>query len=267
MSSFDTIIHLVYLVAAVLFVRGLHDMNSPKTARRGNLLSAAGMACAAIAAAAVIVRDRGLSGYAVSALVAGLAVGAAIGVTTARRIAITAMPQLVSLFNTVGGGAAALVAVGDATGGSHDRLATLPVDVSIPVALDVLIGAVTFSGSLVAAGKLQGVIPGRPLSFTGSRALAALLALVAAAGGILLISGQLPGPALAVTAVAAVGLGLLLVLPIGGADMPVVISLLNALTGTAVAMAGFVIDNTVLITAVPSWAPQARSSRSSWRRR
>jgi NAD(P) transhydrogenase subunit beta len=248
MSTFDTLVRLIYLLAAVLFVRGLHQMNSPVTARRGNLVSASGMVLAVLTTAVVLVRDGDSTLPATAVLVLGLVVGSAAGLAGARTVKMTDMPQLVSLFNAVGGGAAALVAIVDATGRSTE-LARLSTDTALATALDVVIGAITFSGSLVAASKLQGLLPGRPLSFRGSRLVSLLLAVLAVGSGVLLVTGHLAGIALIVAALSAIGLGLLLVLPIGGADMPVVISLLNAATGTAVAMAGFVIDNTMLITA------------------
>jgi len=248
-SAAQTAVRLAELLAAVLFVRGLHDLRSPRTARRGNLLSAVGMGVAVAAVTVQVLDEGGVHPLALLLLLGGVAAGAVAGVVAARRTRITSMPQLVSLFNTVGGGAAALVAVVDASGGTHGALSDLPLSTSVPVGLDVLLGAVTFSGSLVAAGKLQGVVPGRPLTFPGGRPASAALLALAVAASVALAGGWWAGPALAVEALAALGLGVLLVLPIGGADMPVVISLLNAVTGTAVAMAGLVIDNTVLITA------------------
>jgi len=161
-------------------------------------------------------------------------------------VKMTAMPQLVSIFNSVGGGAAALLAINDILQHRQAGLSNLS---SITGALDILIGLVTFTGSLVAAGKLQGWIPGRPLMFRGSRALNAALAAGFLAGGVWLIVSPASTAALALLLAAASVFGVTMVLPIGGADMPVVISLLNAFTGTAVAMAGFVIDKPVLIIA------------------
>lgn len=248
MSTFDTVIRLVYLAAAACFVIGLHLMNSPLTARRGNTLSAAGMA-AAVAATLVLLVDSGaVSATGWIVLVSGAAVGASTGWYFARTVAMTAMPQLVSLFNAVGGGAAALIAVHDFV-----RIATtgvqVPTRVAVPTVLDVVIGAVTLSGSLIASGKLQGVIPGRPVVLPGVRVLNAVLAIVMIVGGGYLATGADSVAVLALVAVAAIAFGVTMVMPIGGADMPVVISLLNAFTGTAVAMAGFVIGNSVLIIA------------------
>jgi NAD(P) transhydrogenase subunit beta len=155
---------------------------------------------------------------------------------------MTAMPQLVSIFNAVGGGAAALLAVNELLESSG-----VGTQVSITGALDILIGAVTFSGSLIAAGKLQGWITGAPVVFPGARLLNVVLALAFVGGGAWLIADPSSTPALILLLVAGLVFGVTMVLPIGGADMPVVISLLNAFTGTAVAMAGFVLGNVVMI--------------------
>lgn len=261
MSAVDTIVQLVYLAAAVCFVLGLHLMRSPATARRGNLLSAGGMTAAVLATVVLLVDDGRDAAEAGGVLVtptawvvlaAGTLVGSVAGLLGARRVEMTAMPQLVSIFNAVGGGAAALVGVIDflhaleelgATGG--DRLGA---GFAVPVVLDVVIGSVTFSGSLVAAGKLQGWVPGAPITFPGSRALGVLAALVAVVGSgwLVVAPGTLP---LVAVLVGALAFGVLMVLPIGGADMPVVVSLLNAFTGLAVAMAGFVVGNQIMIVA------------------
>src|SRR6185312_10688567 len=170
-------------------------------------------------------------------MLAGVLIGGGLGLYAARTVQMTAMPQLVSMFNAVGGGAAALVAI-------HDYI-RLAGDVSgvaeattITTLLDVIIGAVTFSGSIIAAGKLQGVITSAPVTFPGARLVNLLLAAIGlAAGGYVIATPSLP--ALWIVIVAALAFGVSMVMPIGGADMPVVISLLNAFTGTAVAMAGF----------------------------
>ncbi len=160
---------------------------------------------------------------------------------------MTDIPQLVSLFNAVGGGAAALLAVNDllrTTAPAH-----LTTRVSVTGAADIIIGAITFTGSLIAAGKLQGIVPGRPIVFRGAHQLNAALAVVFLGGAGWLIANPTNPLPLALLGLAALGFGVTMVLPIGGADMPVVISLLNAFTGTAVAMAGFVLDNTTLVIA------------------
>jgi NAD(P) transhydrogenase subunit beta len=243
MSGVETGVRLASLAGAACFVLGLHLMNSPATARRGNQLSAFGM-FVAIIAVIVLVSDGGTMNAARwLVLIAGTLVGSAAGLYSARKVAMTQMPQLVSLFNAVGGGAAALIAVTDYAHNSHTTrgIATATV-------LDVVIGCVTFSGSLIAAAKLQGYWS-QPISFPGGRALSAVSLAAAVGSGIWVIAGAHHLGALVIVAVAALGFGILMVLPIGGADMPVVISLLNAFTGTAVAMAGFVLENATLTIA------------------
>jgi NAD(P) transhydrogenase subunit beta len=243
-SVFDTAVRLVYLAAAVGFVLGLHLMNSPATARRGNRLSAAGMLAAVATTIVVIVHDGTITPTGWLVLIAGGVLGAGAGLYAARTVQMTAMPQLVSIFNAVGGGAAALLAVEDFVRAGH----VIP-RVAVTGALDVVIGGVTFTGSLIAAGKLQGLVPGRPIALPGGRTANLAIAALFTGGAVWLIARPGSGGALALTALAALGFGVTMVLPIGGADMPVVISLLNAFTGTAVAMAGFVLDNTMLIIA------------------
>jgi len=254
MSGLEVAVRLVYLVAAVCFVLGLHLMRSPATARRGNWLSAAGMTAAIVATLALVASggptaDGGsynITGWGWGMLLAGLAVGSFGGLYTARAVQMTAMPQLVSIFNAVGGGAAALVGIIDYARMSGEGAVT--AGFSVPVVLDVIIGSVTFSGSLIAAGKLQGWVSGAPITFKGSRALNIAAAVVALGGAAWLVATP-SGWLMAAVVIAALGFGVLMVLPIGGADMPVVISLLNAFTGLAVAMAGFVIGNQILIIA------------------
>ena len=250
MSGLDTTTHLIYLLSAVCFVLGLHLMNSPATARRGNQVSAAGMTLAILTTVVVLADDKSSTATAITVLVLGSAVGAVAGAVTARRIAMTAMPQLVSVLNAVGGGAAALIALAEAI--DHDGsvpLAQVPVSTTLTTFLDLLIGGVTFSGSVIAAGKLAGRIPGRPIMFRGGHWVNLGLFLVALACGLTYTARRGGVPVLVVLVLAALALGVLGTLPIGGADMPVVISLLNAFTGTAVAMAGFVLESTPLIIA------------------
>jgi len=193
---------------------------------------------------------------AIAIILVGFVIGGGIGLYMARKVAMTAMPQLVSLFNAVGGGAAALVAIDDFV-----RIAGTPelsVSTAVFVVLGAAIGSVTFSGSLIASGKLQGLVPGQPITFPGSRLVTALTALIVAAGlvvlvlasaGTVVLTSDVQLIVLGLVVVSALTFGITLVLPIGGADMPVVISLLNSFTGTAAAMAGFVIGNPVLIIA------------------
>ncbi len=252
-----TIVFLAWLIGAAAFVIGLHQMNSPATARDGNRLSAGGMTVAvATTLAYLMTREGGLSGVGLAIIGVGFVVGGGFGLYMAQNVKMTAMPQLVSLFNAVGGGAAALVAVDDylkVSGTPEENVAT-----SIFVVLGAVIGCVTFSGSLIASGKLQGMIAGKPILIPGGRLVTALLALVAVGGFLALVLGasgaltiSLAVKQLILFAIIAAGLlfGVTMVLPIGGADMPVVISLLNSFTGTAAAMAGFVIGNPVLIIA------------------
>ncbi len=243
-GTFNHVIQIVYLAAASCFILGLHLMNNPATARRGNQVSIAGMIAAIAATGAIVIHSGMITPTGWIVLIAGTLVGGGLGLYTARTVKMTAMPQLVSVFNAVGGGAAALVGIHDySTLGSHVTAAT-----SVTTLLDVIIGSVTFSGSIIAAGKLQGLITSAPVTFRGQRIVNLLLAAVTLAfGGYLIASPSLA--ALGVVIAAALIFGISMVMPIGGADMPVVISLLNAFTGTAVAMAGFVIHNTALIIA------------------
>jgi NAD(P) transhydrogenase subunit beta len=243
MSAFENVVRLASLFGAVAFVLGLHLMNSPATARRGNQLSAFGMLVAIVAVLADVGHGGSMTATRWLVLICGALLGGAVGLGSARKVAMTQMPQLVSLFNAVGGGAALLIALADYQHDSH-----VSAGIATATVLDVLIGGVTFSGSLVAAAKLQGYWS-QPVSFPGSRAVSAVLLLAALASGVDVIAGAHNAWILAITVLAALGLGILMVLPIGGADMPVVISLLNAFTGTAVAMAGFVLDNATLTIA------------------
>jgi NAD(P) transhydrogenase subunit beta len=244
MTTFDWVVQLIYVLSASCFVLGLHLMNNPATARRGNQTSTTGMAIAIATTLAIVVHDGGISATGWAVMIAGAAVGAAAGLYSARTVQMTAMPQLVSMFNAVGGGAAALVAI-------HDYMtagATVSSSTSVTTLLDVIIGSVTFSGSIIAAGKLQGVINSAPVTFPGARIVNLALAVIAFGLGAYLIAS--PSTALLwIVIAAALIFGVSMVMPIGGADMPVVISLLNAFTGTAVAMAGFVIGNWALIIA------------------
>jgi H+-translocating NAD(P) transhydrogenase subunit beta len=244
MSDFAWTIQVIYLLAASSFVFGLHLMNTPATARRGNQASTIGMVVAIAATLAIIVHDDLITTTGWIVMIAGALVGSALGLYSARNVQMTAMPQLVSMFNAVGGGAAALV-------GIHDYMtagATVSATTSVTTLLDVIIGGVTFSGSIIAAGKLQGLITSAPVTFPGARVVNLLLAAVGVGLGAYLITS--PSTALlAIVIVAALVFGVSMVMPIGGADMPVVISLLNAFTGTAVAMAGFVIGNWAMIIA------------------
>jgi H+-translocating NAD(P) transhydrogenase subunit beta len=247
MSSFTATIQLVYVLAAACFVVGLHLMNSPATARRGNQVSTAGMIVAVVATLVLLIHDGSVTGIGWTVIIVGALLGSAVGLYSARTVKMTAMPQLVSMFNAVGGGAACLVAV---YGYMHDESTRAGVlgTTTVSTVLDVIIGSVTFTGSLIAAGKLQGTITGQPVVFKGGRVLNAALAVIAVGAGVFMFTTA-SQPALLIVVLASLAFGVMMVLPIGGADMPVVISLLNAFTGTAVAMAGFVITNWALIVA------------------
>lgn len=240
----------VYLLAAVMFVIGLHLMNSPKTARKGNMVSAIGMAMAVVMAFIVLFAGEVSNGFkhsvAVVVLIVGIVIGAVSGVVSAKKVQMTDMPQLVSVFNTVGGGAAALVALNDIL--TSDGAPSLVV--LITAGLGIVIGSVTFSGSLIAAGKLQGIKFIKKLTLPGKSVWNVVFIILTVASFVMLCvqpEQRLLWSILAT--VFALCYGLVFVIPIGGADMPVVISVLNACTGTAVAMSGLAINNIALIVA------------------
>ena len=248
----EILVRIAWLAGAVAFVIGLSRMNSPATARNGNLVSAGGMAIA-IGATAVLILTQQLSGDGIQPaawliIILGVVLGGGLGLYTARTVKMTAMPQLVSLFNAVGGGAAALIAIDDYLGlaaGSAIR-----IDTNIFIVLDIIIGSITFTGSIIASAKLQGLIPGKPIVVPGGQLVTLALAAITVIAALALFVTGTPNLALMVVILAAALIfGVTMTLPIGGADMPVVISLLNSFTGTAVAMAGFVINNPVLIIA------------------
>ncbi|KRE77586.1 NAD(P)(+) transhydrogenase (Re/Si-specific) subunit beta [Arthrobacter sp. Soil763] len=226
---------LLYLVAAVCFILALKGLSSPRTARRGNAIGAAG----ALVAVVTVFLSARLENMAL--ILAAIAVGAALAVPVARRVQMTQMPQLVALFNGVGGGAAALVAVLEL---GHNADAW----VRLAVVFTMLVGAVSFAGSAVTVAKLQELISTRPLLFPGMP-LVMVVALAGAlgAGALVVVDGSAGwAAALLLLGLAA---GLLLVLPVGGADVPIVISLLNAFTGLAVAASGIVLGNVLLLVA------------------
>jgi H+-translocating NAD(P) transhydrogenase subunit beta len=234
-----TWIDLAYLVASICLILGIRGLSHPRTARMGNLIAAVGMAIAVGFTFAI----KEIDTYWL--MLAGIALGSVIGVASARMVRMTAIPQMVALFNGVGGGAAALIAAAE-----FHRLAPESGQLSgehvVGILFSALVGSVSFWGSLVAFGKLQEVLPGRPIVFPAQNAINAVLG-VALAVLIILTATTENGIWLVLVMVAAFVLGLLFVLPIGGADMPVVISLLNAFTGLSAASTGFVLDNTALI--------------------
>jgi NAD(P) transhydrogenase subunit beta len=237
------IIQLAYLATAVLFIFGIMRLRQPATARSGNLAAAAGMV---IALAATVWQ---LPAANAALLIVAAVVGVAVGSVAARRVRITAMPQMVALFNGMGGGAAALVAFGE-TARPLAAGAIPAASGAIPALFTVLIGAVSFAGSMIAFAKLQEWMTGRPITYPLQKVGNGVLLLVLVALGVLtLAAGGGREAFLAAMAVGAVLLGVLFVLPVGGADMPVIISLLNSLTGLAAAATGFVLGNNVLIVA------------------
>jgi len=231
---------LAYLLAAVLFIVGLKRLSHPATARRGNTISAIGML---IAIVTTLLDQQILS---VELIVLGGVLGSGAGLWMARAVPMTAMPQMVGILNGFGGGASLLVAAAE----WHRLVQTseqLPVDIAVTIYASTLIGAVTFSGSMIAAAKLQELVPGRAVVFPGQHPINLMLVVALLAAGIYLTVGpDHPELFLALNA-GALLLGILLVIPIGGADMPVVISLLNSYSGLAAASTGFVIRNPGLI--------------------
>ena len=235
----DTFTNTVYLVAICLFILGLKGLGSPKTARRGNRMAAVAMFLAVV----VTLFDRQIVSF--GYILLGIVIGSAIGAVAARRVQMTAMPQMVAIFNGLGGAASAFV-------GLSEYLRTqgnLSAGTAVALVLSLLIGAVTFTGSLVAFGKLQGILRGSPITFALQKAVNGLLLAGCLLLGLLtLIAPSAAALPLGVVLAAAV-LGVLFVLPIGGADMPVVISLLNSYSGIAAAFTGFVLGNSMLIVA------------------
>jgi NAD(P) transhydrogenase subunit beta len=236
-----TVINLAYLVAAILFILGLRMLSSPRSAPRGNLTAAVGMFIAVVATLldAEVIDFRWIA--------AGAAVGGAAGAFVALRVAMTAMPQMVALLNGLGGAASALVAGADLVSKVVDR--GVPPEGIVPTAivLSVLIGSITLTGSLIAFAKLQELMTTSPISYPGQQVVNGLIAL--AALGLCVTVALDPTQLTAFWALMglALVLGVLLVIPIGGADMPVVISLLNSYSGIAACATGFVLDNSALV--------------------
>jgi len=235
-------IRSLYIVAFALFIIDLRLMNHPRTARKGNVIGAVGMGIAVIATLLIeSVGDYGL-------IALGIAIGTAVGVPAARSVKMTAMPQMVALFNGVGGGAVALISFAEyrgslAAGGNPD------LDVLIPILFAAIIGSVSFWGSNIAFGKLQEILPGRPIQLPGQQFINAALLALCVGSAIAIAAGTESEGLFIVILVGAALLGNMFVLPIGGADMPVVISLLNAFTGLSAAAAGLALDNVALIVA------------------
>jgi NAD(P) transhydrogenase subunit beta len=230
-------IRACYIAAFALFILGMRLLKNPRTARRGNLVAAVGMAIAVVATLLVDeVGDYGL-------IALGVAMGTAVGIPAARGVKMTAMPQMVALFNGVGGGAVALISWAEfrETGGD------LPTETAIPLVFAAIVGSVSFWGSNIAFGKLQALLPGRPIQLPGQQIVNGVLGVVAIACAVAIVAGEESEGLFILLLVAAAVLGNMVVLPIGGADMPVVISLLNAFTGLSAAAAGMALDNVALI--------------------
>jgi NAD(P) transhydrogenase subunit beta len=228
--------HIGYLVAAVCFIVALKALSSPRTARAGNLLGAAGAVLACVVTFVAFKPDNLIP------ILVAVAIGSVVGVVGSRRVQMTHMPQLVALFNGVGGGAAALVALLEIGDLHDDRVA------AVATAFTVLVGSVSFSGSIITFAKLQELMTTRPVVFK----LLPVLFVLGLAGSVALASWLVSGPAVGIgILLCLVGLlvGVLLVLPVGGADVPIVISLLNAFTGLTVAAGGYVLRNTLLLVA------------------
>jgi H+-translocating NAD(P) transhydrogenase subunit beta len=234
----------LYIVSFSLFIIGVKRGTHPTTAKQGNMIAAVGMAVAVVT---TLLLD-GIGNWGLIA--AGLGIGATIGVVASIRVQMTEMPQMVALYNGVGGGAVALIAWSEIRHGISLG-ETIPLDTLIPVLFAAVVGSVSFWGSNIAFAKLQDLIPTKPLSVPGQQVINALLLVGIVAGCVnIAVNNGDPSQAIFIAILIAAGLlGNLVVLPIGGADMPVVISLLNAFTGLSAAAAGFALDNVALIVA------------------
>ena len=244
LSPDSDLVTIGYIAAFSLFILGVRQGTHPRTARRGNLIAAVGMAIAIAITLALDVIGNGVL------IVIGILIGTAVGTIASYRVQMTQMPQMVALYNGVGGGAIVLIAwseIRHAIAGGEG----LPTDVIVPILFSTVIGSISFWGSNVAFGKLQEILPSRPILLPGQHIFNGLLLAAIIAGCIVLgIDHEDPDEGLFIAImIGAALLGNLFVLPIGGADMPVVISLLNAFTGLAAAAAGFALDNVALIVA------------------
>ncbi len=236
----DLFIWLAYLLSAVLFIVGLTRLSSPETARTGNAIAALGMLLAIVAT----LMDRAIIDF--TWIVVGLLAGSAAGLVMARTVKMTSMPQMVAVFNGFGGAASGLVAASQYLA-RGSTAAPLHMDLGISIMVGTLIGGVTFSGSLVAFGKLQGLVTERAATYPLQKTFNFLLAAAAITASVYLILSPLDARGYLALAVLALILGVLVVIPIGGADMPVVVALLNSYSGLAASAAGFVLSNNALI--------------------
>jgi NAD(P) transhydrogenase subunit beta len=240
-----TFVDACYIVAFGLMIYGMSGLTGPRTAVRGNQIAAAGMAVAVVAT--LLRRGEFHGSGTVWLIIVGLLIGTAVGVPAARNVKMTAMPQMVALFNGVGGGAVALIAWVEYR---HHFGGGWPLRSEIFELFGAIVGSVSFWGSMIAFGKLQELLPGRPIKLAGQSAINLVLLVIAAGSAVVLCAGT-HSQALFIVGilVAAAALGTMVVLPIGGADMPVVISLLNAFTGLSAAATGVALSNPVMIVA------------------
>ena len=242
-------IEITYLVSSILFIFGIKFLGSPKTARKGNLYAAIGM----FLAISATLLDQEVLTY--EWIIIGAIIGSAVGLVLAYKTPMTGMPQMVGMLNGFGGGASTLVALAE-----YFRLNpnypvdtglpfNLPIDTGIAIVLSLLIGGVTFTGSMIAFGKLQGLVTGKVVKYPLQHPLNLILILVVLAGGVFILLDPTNIPLILIITFISLVLGVLLVLPIGGADMPVAISLLNSYSGLAGSTTGFVLGNNELIIA------------------
>jgi NAD(P) transhydrogenase subunit beta len=238
--STETLTQLSYLVAAALFIMGLKRMSSPVTAVSGVRWAGVGMVLATLATLAFM----GASSLNLALVIGAIAAGGIVAWVSGKRVAMTDMPQMIALYNGMGGGAAAAIAAVELYRGSEQSMVHLSI-----AAIGGFIGSVSFSGSLIAFGKLQGLIT-KSVRFSGQKIVNLAILLVTLALGVMVVTGAHSGlPVVSLFFLFALLLGIAMTLPIGGADMPVVISLYNALTGLAVGFEGFVLDNAAMIIA------------------
>ncbi len=238
----ETVSYLIYLVASVCFIFGIKKLSSPKTARQGNQLAALGMLLAII----VTLLDQRIVSF--EYIIVGVIIGSLIGAVFALKVEMTGMPQMVGLLNGFGGGASALVAFAE-----YDRIflgdGNFEISTTTTIVLSILIGAVTFTGSLIAFGKLQGIVTGKVVKYPLQHPMNAIMLIAVFAAGVYVVINPMEIEIILGIIAVSLLLGVLLVLPIGGADMPVAISLLNSYSGVAASMTGFVLANNMLIIA------------------
>ncbi len=233
------IIEISYLISSIFFILGIKKLSSPKTARQGNLYAAVGMAIAII----VTLLDQHILTY--EWIIIGVIIGSAAGTILALKVPMTGMPQMVGMLNGFGGGASTLVALSE----FYKITPNIPVNTGIAIILSLLIGGITFTGSMIAFGKLQGLVTGKVVKYPLQHPLNALLLLFVLGSGAYVAANPESVELTLLITFAALILGILLVLPIGGADMPVAISLLNSYSGLAGSTTGFVLQNNELIIA------------------